>query len=266
MGGTRIDPIEHQAMEMWREIQRRPETLNERNRRTVSCAYAMVTARAATLVREQRAKKHAQYLAREPRVPGTPVPERIRQRQHPLADRDFRYDAVDETGGGIGHSAPATRGAEPSALTRECDQTIVAAAIAVYPDETSGEQAAVEVGTQLALYEPRDGCTLLTSPVEERLELLPDDFVEQRLLRLVALVLCHADPAGTGWKCGGQAEGIVEPIAGARRRSPATAESGQDEPPEQTRTVGYTSAQPTFAIYSKVHTGHMVYRLFRRHR
>jgi hypothetical protein len=75
----------------------------------------------------------------------------------------------------------------------------VAAIVAVYPDETPGEHAAVEVGTQLSLDESRDGCTLLTSPGEEGLELLPDDFVEQRLLRLVALVLCHADPVGTGW-------------------------------------------------------------------
>ena len=110
----------------------------------------------------------------------------------------------------------------------------MAAAIAVDPDETSREHAAVEVGTQLSLYESRDRCTLLTSPGEERLELLPDDFVEQCLLRLVALVLCPTEPVGTGWKCGGQAEGIVEPIAGARRPSPATAMSGQDEPTEQT--------------------------------
>jgi hypothetical protein len=84
----------------------------------------------------------------------------------------------------------------------------VAAAIAVDPDETSGEHAAVEVGTQLSLHESRDGCTLLTSPGEERLELLANDFVEQRLLRLVALVLCHADPVGTGWKCGGRQRGL----------------------------------------------------------
>ena len=110
-----------------------------------------------------------------------------------MAYRDFRNDVIDETGGGIaakqsfacasvatrprGHSAPTTRGAEPSALTRECDQAVVAAVIAVDPDESSGEHAAVEVGTQLSLDESRDGCTLLTSPGEEGLELLPDDFV-----------------------------------------------------------------------------------------
>jgi hypothetical protein len=208
MGGARVDTIEHQAMEMWREIQRRPESLNERNRRTVSCAYAMVTARAATLVREQGAKKRAQHLAREPRVPGTAIPERVRPRQHPVADRDFRHDAVYETGGGIGHSPSTTRGAEPSAFARKGDQAVVAAAIAVYPDETSGEHAAVEVATQLSLHESRDRCTLLTRMGEEGLELLADHFVEQCLLRLVALVLCHADPVGTGWKCGGRQKGL----------------------------------------------------------
>jgi hypothetical protein len=117
----------------------------------------MVMARAAALVREQGAKKRAQYLAREDGVPGTAVPERIRQRQHPLAHRDLWNDVIDETGGGIGHSPSTTRGTEPSALTRECDQTIVAAAIAVYPDESSCEHAAVEVSTQLSLDESRDG-------------------------------------------------------------------------------------------------------------
>ncbi len=96
----------------------------------------MVTARATALVCEQRANKRAQYLGRESGVPGTAIPERIRQRQHPLAYWNFRNDAVDEAGGGIGHSPSTTRRAEPSALTRECDQAIVAAAIAVDADET----------------------------------------------------------------------------------------------------------------------------------
>jgi hypothetical protein len=193
------------------------ESLNEHNRRTVSSAYAMVTARAATLVREQGAKKRAQHLAREPGVPGTAIPERVRECQHPLAHRDFWNDTVDEAGGGISHSPSTAGGAEPSALTRKCDQAVVAAAIAVDADETSGEYAAIKVGTQLSLHESRDRCTLLTRMGKEGPELLADHFVEQCMLRLVALVLCHADPVGTGWKCGGQAEGIVEPIAGARR-------------------------------------------------
>ncbi len=66
----------------------------------------------------------------------------------------------------------------------------------------------VEVGTQLSLDESRDGCTLLTSPGEERLELLPDDFVEQCLLRLVALVLCHANQSGPGGSAGGRQKGL----------------------------------------------------------
>ena len=168
----------------------------------------MVMARAAALVSEQRANKRAQYLGRESGIPGTPVPEWIRECQHPLAHRDFWNYAIDETGGGIGHSPSSTRGAEPSAFARECDQAVVAAAIAVDADETSGEYAAIKVGAQLSLHESRDRCTLLTRMGEEGLELLPDHFVEQCLLRLVALVLCHADPVGTGWKCGGRQKGL----------------------------------------------------------
>ena len=108
-------------------------------------------------------------------------------------------------------------------LTRECDQAVVAAAIAVDPDETSGEHAAVEERAQLSLHESRDRSTLLTCMGEEQLELLPNDFVEQRLPRLVALVLCHADPVGTEREFGERADRILEPIASDRRRSPAAA-------------------------------------------
>ena len=85
MGGARIDAVEHEAMEVWREIQRRAKPLDEGHRCTLPCAYTVLVAGAAALVCEQRAKKGAQYLAREPGVPGTAIPERIRQRQNPLA-------------------------------------------------------------------------------------------------------------------------------------------------------------------------------------
>ena len=85
--------------------------------------------------------------------------------------------------------------------------------------ETSSEDATIEKRTDLAFNEASNGCSPLARVREKGLEALSHDFVEERLLRLVALVLCHADPVGTGW--GGQAEGIVERIAGARRSSPA---------------------------------------------
>ena len=172
----------------------------------------MVMARAATLVREERAQESAQYLAREPGIPGTAIPERVRQRQHPLAYRDFRNDVIDETGGGIGHSAPTTRGAEPSAFARKSQQPVVAAGIAVQSEKASSEDSAVEVGAQFALDEVGDRRALFARIGKEGLEILSDNLVEQRLLRLVALVLCHAGPVRDRVEVISSSKGMVEPI------------------------------------------------------
>jgi hypothetical protein len=79
----------------------------------------------------------------------------------------------------------------------------------VQAKEASGENATIEISADLAFDEASNGRSLLGCVGEEGLEVLSDDFVEKCLLRLVALVLCHADPVGTGWKGGGQAERIV---------------------------------------------------------
>ncbi len=57
-----------------------------------------------------------------------------------------------------------------------------------------GQHTALETGPQLALDESRHGRTVLSRIREKRLELLADDFEEERLLRLVALVSGHGAP------------------------------------------------------------------------
>jgi len=61
-------------------------------------------------------------------------------------------------------------------------------------EKTSGEDATIEIRTDLAFNEASNGCSLLARVREKSLEVLPNDFVKKRLLRLVALVLCHSDP------------------------------------------------------------------------
>ena len=68
------------------------------------------------------------------------------------------------------------------------------ATVAVHAQESMCQHTALEIGPQLALDESRHGCTVLSRIREERLELLADDFVEERLLRLVALVSGHGTP------------------------------------------------------------------------
>ena len=56
------------------------------------------------------------------------------------------------------------------------------------------EDAAIEIGTDFTFDEASNGCSLLARVGEECLEGFSDDFVEKRLLRLVALVVGQVDP------------------------------------------------------------------------
>ena len=65
-------------------------------------------------------------------------------------------------------------------------------------EKTSSEDAAVEISADFALHEASDGRAVFPRIGEECLEVVSDDFVEERLLRLVALVAGliddHVDP------------------------------------------------------------------------
>ena len=60
--------------------------------------------------------------------------------------------------------------------------------------KTSSEDATIEIRADFAFNEVGDGRSLLARVREKGLEALSDDFVEKRLLRLVALVVGHVDP------------------------------------------------------------------------
>jgi hypothetical protein len=64
----------------------------------------------------------------------------------------------------------------------------------VQAKKTSGENATIEIGAEFAFDEASHGCSLLARVREKGLEILPDDFVEERLLRLVALVVGQVGP------------------------------------------------------------------------
>jgi len=61
-----------------------------------------------------------------------------------------------------------------------------------------GEHAAFEVGANLALDKASDGSTLRSGAREERLHILADDAMEERLLGLMAFVADRGGFAGTG--------------------------------------------------------------------
>ena len=74
----------------------------------------------------------------------------------------------------------------------------MATGVAVDAQEAMGEHAAFEIRTNLALDEASDGSTLRSGAREERLHILADDAMEQRLLGLVTFVANRDGFAGTG--------------------------------------------------------------------
>ncbi len=80
----------------------------------------------------------------------------------------------------------------------------MAASIAVDAKKAVRKHAALEVGAELALDEMRHRGAVPPRSGEEGLELVPDDFVKERLLGLVAFVLDGEGSVGTGAKRRGE--------------------------------------------------------------
>jgi hypothetical protein len=90
--------------------------------------------------------------------------------------------------GGVGHAPAAAGRAETTPLTRERDEAIVAAGMAVEPQETVSKDPAPEVRAQLLLDEAGRGAIAFTCAREEGLDFLTDDRVQRSLLGSVPLV------------------------------------------------------------------------------
>ena len=204
MGGSGIDAIQYQAVEVRREVQGRAKSLDGRNRAAQPTTHTLVVAGATAQVCKQGAQEGAQYLARESCVPGTAVSQRIRQGEDPLACGDLREDSIDEVCGRVRHTSSSAGGTQAPSFTRESEQTVVAAGIAAQAQEPVGQDAAIEIGAQFALHEACDRRALFACAREEALEVLSNDFVEQCLLGLVALVLDGARPSRDRVLTGGQ--------------------------------------------------------------
>jgi len=181
-------------MEVEVQVECRTEALDEGDRTTLFRASTPLPPRTSAQLGEQRADEGAEHSTRESCVVGTSVAERIRQREYPLPDRHFGQHAIDEARCGVRHATSATRGTESAALARERNQAVVTAFIAVEPEEAVGEHATAQECAKLLLDEARHRLIAQRRAREERLQLLADDPVKERLLRLMALVLAHGVP------------------------------------------------------------------------
>ncbi len=140
-------------MEVDVEVQGRAEALNEGDGAALATRRAPLAPCATAKRGEERTEKGAEDFAGEASVVGTAVAERVGQRENPLADGDFRENAVDEARSGVGHSATSTRGAEATPLAREGDEVVLAAGVAAEPQEAVSQDPAPEVPAKLLLDE-----------------------------------------------------------------------------------------------------------------
>ena len=143
-----------------------------------------------------------------------------REREDPLAHRDGREDVADEVVGAILHAAGCARGTDRG-LAGEGNEPLEAAVRASNPCNTAGQESTFRVSSQLAFHEGGQAAAVaapLAGPRQEGLEVLSEDGVQERLLRLpptvaqrdasgaaMALPVCGRRPRPrlpTGWFAG----------------------------------------------------------------
>ncbi len=98
VGGSRVDAVQHPAIEVRCGDHRRAEALDERHRRTLPPSNSGNLLCTAPLAGEERAQERAQHGSRQRRVPGARQAERVGQREHPLSNRDFRQNPIHPVG------------------------------------------------------------------------------------------------------------------------------------------------------------------------
>ena len=118
-------------------------------------------------------------------VPGQPIAQPERQREHPLPDRHVGQDGIHEVSGALDHTAPAAAGTEPSPLARERHQPLRAAAATPEAGEAAGEPAAPQEVAELILDESREPLAGSQAPGigTEGLPMFLNDPVQQAFAR-----------------------------------------------------------------------------------
>ena len=162
--------------------------MDERDGAALRSPHFPVLSRTPPELGEKRPQEGAEDFARESRVIGAPITKRIWKREHPLADRDFGQNAVDEVCRGLGHAVAATTRAKAPAFAREGDEAVEAAIVAVQAQEAMGEDAAAQEGMELLLDEAGHGLLASLCARQEGLEFLPDDVVEDALFGAMSCV------------------------------------------------------------------------------
>jgi hypothetical protein len=245
---VRVDAVQGEGVEVEVQIERRaelPETLDEGDGTALLGPEIPLRSRTSSKLCEQGADEGAEHGARDRCVVGTAVPEQIGQCEHPLPNRYPGQHAIDEMRGGVRHATPAARRAEAAALAGKRKQAVVTTVVAVESKEAVRQDAATQECAKLLLDEagrrlPPPGRTR-----EESFQLFSNHLVEERLLRLVALVLGHRVASrdrrgGTlPWKVGVIGARGIGSLSGS-----LAAPASVDQPLVECEWLGLTNREP----------------------
>jgi hypothetical protein len=142
-GVTREYAVEHQGVDVDVQIERPPESLDDRD----GASARLLQAGGARVVPQQAEdgfKKDGGDLAAPVVVPREPVPQPVRETQHPLPDRDVREDVIHQMRGAFGHAAATAARTQCPPFARERHEPVEAAVAATKPREPARQEPAPE--------------------------------------------------------------------------------------------------------------------------
>ena len=141
------------------EVDQAAEPLHERDRPGARCAEAAL-AGDPPLPCPDRAHGEVADPGGPRRVSREPEPQRLGDREHPLAIRRARQHVVDKVRRGVRHPSRCTRRTQAAAFAAERDDDLVMARRAAYAREAMREDAAAQVLGELALDVARKATTI----------------------------------------------------------------------------------------------------------
>src|SRR5213596_2333058 len=112
------DAVQQEGVEVDVQLEAAPEALDHRHGAAPPVAHARAR-RAAAIEPEHGAYGDAEHRAAERMIVGEEIAQAVRQGEHPLAHGNARQDMIDEVGGLLRHTPPATAGTEAASLARE---------------------------------------------------------------------------------------------------------------------------------------------------
>src|SRR5205823_8262043 len=112
------DAVQEEGVEVDVQLEAAPEALDHRHGAAPPVAHARAR-RAAAIEPEHGAYGDAEHRAAERMIVRKKIAQAVRQGEHPLAQGNARQDMIDEVGGLLRHTPPATAGTEAASLARE---------------------------------------------------------------------------------------------------------------------------------------------------